>query len=78
MLQALTAYYTNPLKNEQRQIYIMYLNIKAALEEELNQLKAAGLFKEERVITSAQGAEISTTTSKEVLNFCANNYLGLS
>lgn len=56
----------------------MYLNIKAALEEELNQLKAAGLFKEERVITSAQGAEISTTTSKEVLNFCANNYLGLS
>ena len=56
----------------------MYLNIKAALEEELNQLKAAGLFKQERVITSAQGAEISTTTSKEVLNFCANNYLGLS
>lgn len=56
----------------------MYLNIKAALEEELNQLKAAGLFKEERVITSAQGSEISTTTSKEVLNFCANNYLGLS
>lgn len=56
----------------------MYLNIKAALEEELNHLKAAGLFKEERVITSAQGAEISTTTSKEVLNFCANNYLGLS
>lgn len=56
----------------------MYLNIKDSLQEELNQIKEAGLYKEERIITTPQGSEISTTTSKEVLNFCANNYLGLS
>ncbi|MEP1487340.1 MAG: glycine C-acetyltransferase [Algibacter sp.] len=56
----------------------MYSNIKAELQEELNQIKTAGLYKEERIITTPQGAEISTTTSSEVLNFCANNYLGLS
>ncbi len=56
----------------------MYLNIKDSLQEELNQIKEAGLYKEERIITTPQGSEINTTTSKEVLNFCANNYLGLS
>jgi len=44
---------------------------------ELNEIKEAGLFKNERVISSAQGAEI-TVNDKQVLNFCANNYLGLS
>lgn len=56
----------------------MYLNIKDDLQKELDEIKSAGLFKSERVITTPQGAEISTTESSEVLNFCANNYLGLS
>ncbi len=56
----------------------MYSNIKDDLQNELNEIKAAGLYKEERIITTPQGAEISTTASHSVLNFCANNYLGLS
>lgn len=48
------------------------------LEVELNDIKGAGLFKEERIITSPQGAEIEVASSAKVLNFCANNYLGLS
>tara|TARA_R110002050_G_scaffold251241_2_gene389391 strand:- start:8544 stop:9734 length:1191 start_codon:yes stop_codon:yes gene_type:complete len=56
----------------------MYSNIKDDLQNELNEIKAAGLYKEERIITTPQGAEISTTASHGVLNFCANNYLGLS
>jgi glycine C-acetyltransferase len=44
---------------------------------ELEDIKAAGLFKDERIITSKQGAEI-TVNGKSVLNFCANNYLGLA
>jgi glycine C-acetyltransferase len=48
------------------------------LELELKEIKGAGLFKEERVITSPQGAEIEVASSAKVLNFCANNYLGLS
>src|SRR6185312_12611555 len=44
---------------------------------ELDEIKAAGLFKTERIIASPQGAEI-TVNGKKVLNFCANNYLGLS
>ncbi|MFI1773277.1 glycine C-acetyltransferase [Thalassobellus citreus] len=56
----------------------MYSNIKDDLQNELNEIKAAGLYKEERIITTPQGAEISTTASDGVLNFCANNYLGLS
>lgn len=47
------------------------------ISSELNEIRAAGLFKSERVITSAQGAEIMVN-GKRVLNFCANNYLGLS
>ena len=56
----------------------MYGKIKTHLEKELADIKEAGLYKNERIITSAQGAEIAVSTGKEVLNFCANNYLGLS
>jgi len=56
----------------------MYSSIEPALEKELSEIKDAGLYKEERIITTPQGAEIKTTAGKEVLNFCANNYLGLS
>jgi glycine C-acetyltransferase len=56
----------------------MYGKIKAHLQNELDAIKEAGLFKEERIITSPQGAEITLNTGETVLNFCANNYLGLS
>lgn len=56
----------------------MYGNIKAHLQKEIEAIKEAGLFKEERIITSPQGAEITLNTGQKVLNFCANNYLGLS
>lgn len=56
----------------------MYGKIKAHLEKELEEIKKAGLFKEERIITSPQGPVIRISTGQEVLNFCANNYLGLS
>ncbi len=56
----------------------MYSNIKSELQKELDEIKSAGLYKSERIITTPQGAQISTTTSTNVLNFCANNYLGLS
>ncbi|MDA3930450.1 MAG: glycine C-acetyltransferase [Prolixibacteraceae bacterium] len=56
----------------------MYGQIKTDLQETLNELKKQGLFKTERIISSAQGAEITVTTGEEVLNFCANNYLGLA
>src|SRR5215813_5319120 len=51
--------------------------IQARLLKELEEIKASGLFKNERIITSPQGAEI-VVNGKTVLNFCANNYLGLS
>jgi glycine C-acetyltransferase len=56
----------------------MYGSIKEHLSEELVSIKDAGLYKKERIITSAQGAEITLSTGQTVLNFCANNYLGLS
>jgi glycine C-acetyltransferase len=56
----------------------MYGKIQQHLQQELQDIKDAGLFKEERIITSAQGAEITLNTGETVLNFCANNYLGLS
>jgi glycine C-acetyltransferase len=56
----------------------MYSNFKQHLAEELNAISSAGLYKNERIITSAQGAEIKLADGREVLNFCANNYLGLS
>ncbi|MBD0259707.1 MAG: glycine C-acetyltransferase [Cytophagales bacterium] len=56
----------------------MYTTLKPVLEQELAAIQEAGLYKRERVITTPQNAEISTTETPEVLNFCANNYLGLS
>ena len=56
----------------------MYETLKPDLEQQLADLHEAGLFKRERIITSPQGAEIKTTEGRTVLNFCANNYLGLS
>ena len=56
----------------------MYTSFKEHLTKELADIKEAGLFKNERIIVSPQGAEIKINTGKEVLNFCANNYLGLS
>lgn len=55
----------------------MYGKIQEYLQNELQTIEANGLFKKERIITSAQGAEI-TVNGETVLNFCANNYLGLS
>jgi glycine C-acetyltransferase len=56
----------------------MYGKMKEFLATELKNIEEAGLFKAERIITSPQGAEIRLNTGQEVLNFCANNYLGLS
>jgi len=56
----------------------MYGAIKEHLKKEIESIKDAGLFKEERIITSAQGPEITLSNGQKVLNFCANNYLGLS
>jgi len=56
----------------------MYGKLKQHLQNEINNIKEAGLYKQERIITSAQGAEITLSTGEKVLNFCANNYLGLS
>ena len=56
----------------------MYTSIKKHLEQELQAIKAQGLYKEERIIVSSQGPEITLDTGQKVLNFCANNYLGLA
>ena len=56
----------------------MYGKIQQHLQNELNTIEQNGLFKKERIITSPQGAEITISTGETVLNFCANNYLGLS
>jgi glycine C-acetyltransferase len=56
----------------------MYTNYKSHLDSLLSEIKEAGLYKNERVIVSPQGAEIELNTGQKVLNFCANNYLGLS
>ncbi len=56
----------------------MYGKFKDYLKKELSSIDEAGLYKRERIITSAQGAEIKVNTGDTVLNFCANNYLGLS
>ena len=53
-------------------------SIKEHLEKELQDIEAAGLFKKERIITSSQDAVIKINTGEEVINFCANNYLGWS
>ncbi|NQY29285.1 MAG: glycine C-acetyltransferase [Flavobacteriaceae bacterium] len=56
----------------------MYGKIKAHLAQEIQEIKDNGLYKKERIITSAQDAVIKISTGQEVINFCANNYLGLS
>ncbi|MDP5230586.1 MAG: glycine C-acetyltransferase [Cellulophaga sp.] len=56
----------------------MYGKIKEHLAEELENIKESGLFKKERIITTPQDAVIKISTGEEVINFCANNYLGLS
>ncbi|MCC7464744.1 MAG: glycine C-acetyltransferase [Saprospiraceae bacterium] len=56
----------------------MFTNVKSSLQAEIQGIKDAGLYKQERIITSPQGPVIDTTAQQEVLNFCANNYLGLS
>jgi len=56
----------------------MYHEFKSHLQNELTSIEQAGLYKNERVIISPQGAKIRVADGKEVLNFCANNYLGLS
>ena len=55
----------------------MYTTLQPVLQKELEEIKAAGLYKQERIITTPQAADI-TANGKEVINFCANNYLGLS
>ncbi len=56
----------------------MYGKIKKHLQNEIESIRSAGLYKDERIITSPQGAVIRLQSGQEVLNFCANNYLGLS
>ena len=56
----------------------MYGKLKNQLQTELQNIKDSGLYKEERIIVTPQDADISVSTGKEVINFCANNYLGLS
>jgi glycine C-acetyltransferase len=56
----------------------MYDKLKPQIQATLQEINDAGLYKNERIITTAQGADIKTTDGKEVTNFCANNYLGLS
>ncbi len=56
----------------------MYNTLKPILEKELQEIKDAGLYKQERIIITPQGADIRIEGGQEVINFCANNYLGLS
>lgn len=56
----------------------MYKKLQPVLEKELQSIREAGLYKNERIITTPQAADIKTAGGKEVINFCANNYLGLS
>ena len=56
----------------------MYKTLQPVLQKELKSIEEAGLFKRERIITTPQGADIETSDGRKVINFCANNYLGLS
>lgn len=56
----------------------MFDTLRPKLQAELEEIKEAGLYKKERIIVTPQGADIKTSDGKEVINFCANNYLGLS
>ena len=59
-------------------LHLMYQTLLPVLQQELEKIKEAGLYKKERTLTGPQGPEINTLEGGEVLNFCANNYLGLS
>src|SRR4051794_33550951 len=56
----------------------MYDSMKRRVTEQLREIREAGLYKEERILSTPQGAEIGVEGGREVLNFCANNYLGLA
>ncbi|HRR04148.1 MAG TPA: aminotransferase class I/II-fold pyridoxal phosphate-dependent enzyme, partial [Bacteroidales bacterium] len=56
----------------------MYQNFQTYLQDELSKIEDAGLYKKERIIVSPQGSEIILENGKKLLNFCANNYLGLA
>jgi glycine C-acetyltransferase len=56
----------------------MYKTLQPVLQKELEEIENAGLYKRERIIITPQGADIKVSTGAEVINFCANNYLGLS
>ncbi|MBN2682331.1 MAG: glycine C-acetyltransferase [Bacteroidales bacterium] len=56
----------------------MYKRVQEFLQKEISDIREAGLYKNERIIVSPQGADIKVSTGADVLNFCANNYLGLS
>ena len=56
----------------------MYGAIKKNLRNELKEITAKGLYKKERIITTSQDAVIKVSTGEKVINFCSNNYLGLS
>ena len=56
----------------------MYKKLQPVLQKKIDEIREANLYKKERIITTPQGAVINTTDGKEVINFCANNYLGLS
>lgn len=56
----------------------MYKTLQPVLQKELEEIEKAGLYKKERIIVTPQGADIKVSTGAEVINFCANNYLGLS
>ena len=56
----------------------MYKTLQPVLKKELEEIENAGLYKRERIITTPQGADIKVSSGAEVINFCANNYLGLS
>ena len=56
----------------------MYGEFQKFLQDELTAIDQAGLFKKERIIINPQGADIKVSGGQEVINFCANNYLGLS
>jgi glycine C-acetyltransferase len=56
----------------------VFASVQQEIADELNEIRSAGLFKAERVIVSPQGSSIRVTDGKEVLNLCANNYLGLA
>ena len=56
----------------------MYYKYKSHLQAQLNEMKSLGLYKKERTLSSPQGASIKVSDGSEVINFCANNYLGLS